>query len=208
MGGSNIPHFRYCGPSHSIANPFFISRIPKHPKSTKSCAICAFCLCLITNFPQCCHFHNICCPYWVFVRREGSDGFFVLIIYMFQEPRNIFWITSARCVWPGCGVGGGGHIMLPGPKPQPSGILHQETTTVTSNTALAETMTNLIGMFIVAWDGNAFSVLNAEQLVVSPIVHNINQAQRSRFISQWIQLQQYPRDYWHLPWIRTLTGSL
>ena len=21
-GGSNIPHFRYCGPSHSIANPF------------------------------------------------------------------------------------------------------------------------------------------------------------------------------------------
>ena len=32
-------------------------------------------------------------------------------------------------------------------------------------------MTNLIGMFIVAWDGNAFSVLNAEQPVVSPIVH-------------------------------------
>ena len=26
-------------------------------------------------------------------------------------------------------------------------------------------------MFIVAWDGNAFSVLNAEQPVVSPIVH-------------------------------------
>ena len=57
------------------------------------------------------------------------------------------------------------------PKPQPSGILHQETTTVTSDTALAEIMTNLIGMFIVAWDGNAFSVLNAEQPVVSPIVH-------------------------------------
>ena len=32
-------------------------------------------------------------------------------------------------------------------------------------------MTNLIGMFIVAWDGNAFSVLNAEQPVVSHIVH-------------------------------------
>ena len=31
-------------------------------------------------------------------------------------------------------------------------------------------MTNLIGMFIV-WDGNAFSVSNAEQPVVSPIVH-------------------------------------
>ena len=43
--------------------------------------------------------------------------------------------------------------------------------TVTSNIALAETMTNLIGVFIVAWDGNAFSVLNAEQPVVSPIVH-------------------------------------
>ena len=32
-------------------------------------------------------------------------------------------------------------------------------------------MTNLIGMFIVAWDGNALSVLNVEQPVVSPIVH-------------------------------------
>ena len=32
-------------------------------------------------------------------------------------------------------------------------------------------MTNLIGVFIVAWDDNAFSVLNAEQPVVSPIDH-------------------------------------
>ena len=32
-------------------------------------------------------------------------------------------------------------------------------------------MTNLIGIFIVAWDGNAFSVLSAEQPVGSPIVH-------------------------------------
>ena len=59
----------------------------------------------------------------------------------------------------------------PGPEPYPSGVIHQETTTVTSNTAPAEIMINLIGMFIVAWDGNAFSVLNAEQPVVSPIAH-------------------------------------
>ena len=72
------------------------------------------------------------------------------------------------------GQGGGGGILRyqsPGPKPYPSGIIHQETTTVTSNTALAETMTNLISMFIVAWHGNARSVLNAEQPIVSPIVH-------------------------------------
>ena len=67
------------------------------------------------------------------------------------------------------GGGGGGHIMLPATRPETITI-HQETT-VTSNIALAETMTNLMGMFIVAWDDNAFSVLNAEQPVVSPIVH-------------------------------------
>ena len=32
-------------------------------------------------------------------------------------------------------------------------------------------MTNLIGVFLVVWDGNAFSVLSAEQPVVSPVVH-------------------------------------
>ena len=32
-------------------------------------------------------------------------------------------------------------------------------------------MTNLISVFIVAWEDNALSVLNAEQPVVSPIGH-------------------------------------
>ena len=55
-----------------------------------------------------------------------------------------------------------------GPEPYSLGVINQETT-VTSNIALAETMTNLIGVFIVAWDDNAFSVLNAEQPVFVPI---------------------------------------
>ena len=88
-----------------------------------------------------------------------------------------------------------------GPEPYLSGVIHQETTTVTSNTTLAETMTNLIGVFIVAWDGNPFSVV----LVVGPL--SIDQAQSSRCISQGIQLQQYPRTSdTSLASIRPLTG--
>ena len=121
-GGSNIPHFRYCGPSHSIANPFLTSHIQKIWTKTSQIQqkLCNLCILFVFNHDIS---HGVVIS-TIFAGRiefssdgKGIDSFFVLIIYMFQEPRNIFWITSARCVWPG---GGGGGILCyqsPGPKP-------------------------------------------------------------------------------------------
>ena len=107
--------------SHPISKRFG----PKHPKSNKSCAICAicaFCLCLIMTFTTALSFPQYLLAVLSF-RQTGRvliDSFFVLIIYMFQEPRNIFWITSA----PMCLSRGGGHIMLPVTRPETITIRH------------------------------------------------------------------------------------
>ena len=119
-GGSNIPHFRYCGPSHSIANPFLslTSHIQNIWTKTsqvqqKLCNLCIlFDMCLITTFPTALSFPQYLLAVLSF-RQTGRgliDSFSVLIIYMFQEPRNIIWITSARCVWPGMGGGGAYYV--------------------------------------------------------------------------------------------------
>ena len=53
---------------------------------------------------------------------KGIDSFFVMIIYMFQEPINIFWITSApMCLareW------GGGAYYVASHQPEPITIRH------------------------------------------------------------------------------------
>ena len=121
----------------------------------------------------------------IFVRREG-EKFFVLIIYIFQEHRNI-------CKSPGRGI----IIMLPVTRPETISIRRHPSggnNSITSNTALAETRTNLIDVSIVARDGNAFSVLRKAQNNPLSVPLSIDQAQSSRSISQGIQLQQYPRD--------------
>ena len=185
MDGSNIPHLRYCGPHIPYPTLFLTSHFQNIWTNTSQIQrkLCSLCILFVLN-------HDIAHSFvisTIFPGRiefssdgKGIDNFFVLIIYMFQEPKNIFYITSAQ---------GGGILCFqsPGPGPYQSGIIHQETTTVTSNTALAETMTNLILVFIVAWNGNGFSVPLSVPLA-------INQAQRSRFMSQVIQLQQYLGD--------------
>ena len=128
-GFSNIPHFRYCGPSHSIANPFL--SLTSHIQNiwTKTSQIqqklCNLCILFVLNHDIS---HSVVISTIFAGRIEFSsdgrgliDSFFVLIIYMFQYPRNIFFNhLLPRCVWPGRGNGGGGGILCyqsQGPKP-------------------------------------------------------------------------------------------
>ena len=96
---------------------------------------------------------------------------------MFQLPRNIFQITPApMCL---AREGGGGHTSHQSPGLEPSGAIHQTSSIrkqqlLLVKTAVAEIMTNLIGVFIFEREDNAFSVLNAEQPVVSPIGHKLS----------------------------------
>ena len=161
--------------------PCLISHIPypidldqNIPNPTK---VCAFCLCLITTLHPALSFPQYLLAVLSFLSTifagriefssdgKGIDNLYVLIIYVFHDPRNI-------CISPGR-EGGGGHAILPVTRPGTISIRRHPSgnKTVTSNIALAETMTNLIDVFIVAWDVNACSVLSAEQPAVSPIGH-------------------------------------
>ena len=129
MDGSNIPHFRYCGPSHSIANHFLAlaSHIQKIWTKTSQIQpkLCNLCILFALSHDIS---HGVVIS-TIFAGRiefssdgKGIDSFFVLIIYMFQEPRNIFWITSA----PMCLAKEGGRegIMLPVTRPESITIRH------------------------------------------------------------------------------------
>ena len=112
MDGSNIPHFRYCGPSHSIANPFLslTSHIQKIWTKTSQIQqkLCNLCILYVLNHDisqQRCHFHNICWSYWVF-RRVGDWQFFrfdYLYVSCLKSPETYFESPPPRCVWPGRG---------------------------------------------------------------------------------------------------------
>ena len=96
-GGSNIPHFRYCGPSHSIDNPFLslTSHIQKIWTKTSKIQqkLCNLCILFVLNHDIS---HSVVIS-TIFAGRiefssdgKGIDSFYVLIIYLFEEPRNIF----------------------------------------------------------------------------------------------------------------------
>ena len=97
MDGSNIPHLRYCGPSHSIANHLLAltSHIQKIWTKTSQIQqkLCNLCILFVLNHDIS---QGVVISTIVAGRIEfssdwkGIDSFFVLIIYMFQEPRNIF----------------------------------------------------------------------------------------------------------------------
>ena len=81
--------------------------------------------------------------------------------------------------------------------------MHQETTTVTSDTALAETMTNLMGKFIVAWDGNAFPATIPRRLVTPPLDQDLNRVfVNTLLIISVISLQHVSKTLFQL-WSQT-----
>ena len=129
MDGSNIPHFRYCGPSHYIAKHFYsltshIQKIWTKTSQTQQ-KLCNLCILFVLNNDIS---HGVVISTIFSDRIEfSSDGKGMIdsfdYLYVLRAQKHILNHLRPDVFGQG-GRGGGGHIMLPVTRPETIIIRH------------------------------------------------------------------------------------